>query len=204
MYPLLKNTVNELKNSFTEIPSERKILLDDIAEKLGNWLKNRNEAPLIYICTHNSRRSQMAQIWMWLALKEAGLTHISVWSGGTEATAFHPNAQKAMSSAGFLIHDIGGQKVTVLSSDHDDPLVCDSALFTDFTKKLPEFAAIMTCDDADHNCPFVPGASLRISQTYTDPKWSDNSDETEKVYFTTSLMIGREQFYITQQLQNFL
>lgn len=204
MYSQLQQTVDELKNSFTEISSERKMLLDDIAQQLGNWLKNRTEAHLIYICTHNSRRSQMAQIWMWLALKEAGFNHISVWSGGTEATTFHPNAQNAIESAGFFLKTASDSNIEVRFSDLGEPLICDSAVFTDFTEKLSEFAAIMTCDDADQKCPFVPGASLRISQTYTDPKWSDNSEKTEQVYAETSRIIGREQFYITQQLQTML
>ena len=201
MYPELEQTVYDLKNSFTEIPAERKVLLDQIAKQLAQWLNNKHKAHLIYICTHNSRRSQMAQVWMWLALKEAGLTHISVWSAGTEATAFHPNAQKALRSAGFSVNPLSDHTVEVRSSDHEESLVCDSAVFSDFSNQLPEFAAIMTCGDADENCPFVPGASLRISQTYTDPKWSDNSDKSEEVYSETCRIIGREQLYITQQLQ---
>ena len=56
----------------------------------------------------------------------------------------------------------------------------------------------MTCSDADENCPFIPGAEMRLPLTYEDPKEADDKPEERAVYDERVRQIGREIFYAMQ------
>ena len=78
----------------------------------------------------------------------------------------------------FLIKPINDEKNTTYHIFHDDnenPTVCFSKTYDNATNPQKEFAAIMTCSDAEENCPFIPGVELRIGTTYDDPKEFDNT-----------------------------
>lgn len=66
-------------------------------------MKAGEKAELIFICTHNSRRSHIAQVWAQTAATYYNVPNVVAYSGGTEATAFNPRAVKAMEEAGFKI-----------------------------------------------------------------------------------------------------
>jgi arsenate reductase len=59
----------------------------------------------------------------------------------------------------------------------------------------------MTCSEAEQNCPFVPGAELRVSTTYEDPKIFDGTKEQDEKYIERSLQIARENLYIFSNIQ---
>src|SRR5690606_27914676 len=59
-----------------------------------------------------------------------------------------------------------------------------------------EFAAIMNCSEADQACPFVPGAVLRISLPYEDPKLAVVTPDEAARYDERAQQIGREMFYL--------
>lgn len=86
-----------------QIPAERKRVIETLAEFVRNKVKADQQVRLTFICTHNSRRSHMAQLWTQAASWYYGIPNVRCFSGGTEATAFNPRAVEALREAGFSI-----------------------------------------------------------------------------------------------------
>lgn len=198
MYSKLKTYISGLESEFGSIPSGRKEKLSEVAEYIQSKLDESKTAKLNFICTHNSRRSHLAQIWTAVAANHYGVENIETYSGGTEATAFNPRAVAALERAGFEIENPGGEnpKYQVRFDDPSEPMICFSKTFDDSANPEKDFAAIMTCSDADENCPFVPGAEFRKPITYHDPKESDGTDQETKFYDKRCMQIGSEMFYM--------
>ncbi len=168
--------------------------------KLANYVNEKQKGQPIalnFICTHNSRRSHLGQIWAAVAAAFYGLDHINTFSGGTEATAFNPRAVAAMIRAGFKIENPGGENphYQVTYGAGGPPLECFSKVYDDPFNPRDNFAAIMTCSDADENCPIIPGAEMRLALTYEDPKAADDTPEEAQRYDERVRQIGREIFY---------
>lgn len=192
----LSSFVEGLIAEADQIPLERQKLL----EKLANYVTGRSAAERIalnFICTHNSRRSHLAQIWAAVAAYYYNLPTVQTFSGGTEATAFNPRAVAAMERAGFQIQSGKGDNPVyeVRYADEGEPLHCFSKVYDHPTNPSSGFAAIMTCSDADENCPFIPGVDLRLALTYEDPKVADNTPAEAERYDERVRQIGREIFY---------
>lgn len=136
-------------------------------------------------------------IWAAVAARHFGLGKVVTYSGGTEATAFNPRAVAALQRAGFDVENPGGDNPPYLVSYADDlpPLVCFSKRYDHPANAAPAFAAIMTCSDADENCPFIPGAELRLPLTYEDPKIADDTPAEAERYDERVAQIGREVLY---------
>lgn len=169
--------------------SEEEHALSTEAERIAAYISEKVEsgksAKLIFICTHNSRRSHMAMLWAAACSAHYGFRQVvEVYSGGTESTAFYPLAVKAMENAGWsgkkamTVPDIDAVNAAnpayIMSfSEENPPLICFSKHFTDEPNPRREFAAVMVCSDADKGCPLVPGAEARFSLPYKDPKAFD-------------------------------
>lgn len=198
MFSDLEKYIKNLESYFDSIPSERKERLEKLADYIKSKIDNSQTAKLNFICTHNSRRSHLAQIWTATAAHRYGIDNIETYSGGTEATAFNPRAVAAIGRAGFKVENPGGEnpKYKVSFDEESEPMVCFSKKFDDNFNPDKNFAAIMTCSDADENCPFVPGAEFRISITYRDPKESDGTELEKEIYDQRCLQIASEMFYM--------
>lgn len=198
MYKKLEATIKELKQGFDTISSDRKELLAEVADFIKKELDEEGNVKLNFICTHNSRRSHLAQIWTQTAAAQYGIDGVKTYSGGTEATAFNPNAVAAVERAGFMVDTPGGDNPTydVRFSEDADPMICFSKTFDDSANPSKDFAAIMTCSDADDNCPFVPGATFRKPVTYRDPKEADGTGREKEIYDERCRQIGTEMFYL--------
>ncbi len=183
------------------IPPARQQALAKLASYISDKEKGESIA-LNFICTHNSRRSHLAQIWAAVAAAFYGLTAIQTFSGGTEATAFNPRAVAAMVRAGFKIENPGGENphYQVSYAEGVSPLECFSKVYDDPFNPSANFAAIMTCSDADENCPFIPGTEMRLALTYEDPKAADDTPEEAHRYDERVKQIGREIFYAMRLL----
>ena len=199
MYPVIKTYIDSLTKEFLSIPEKRK----DILEKITNYIVKKQATGsainLVYICTHNSRRSHFGQVWAHVAASYYGIKNVSTFSGGTEATAFNSNAINALKRIGFNIKAIDTKKNTTYHVFHDDnqaPSVCFSKTYDDATNPQKEFAAIMTCSDAEENCPFIPGVELRIATTYNDPKAFDNTHQQDAKYDERCKQIALETLYV--------
>lgn len=198
MYKKLQKTIKELKQSFDEIPSGRKAKLGKVAGFIREELEESGRVKLNFICTHNSRRSHLAQLWTQTAAEEYGIDNVETFSGGTEATAFNPRAVAAVERVGFEVENPGGEnpKYKIRFSKDAEPMICYSKTFDDPVNPTNGFAAIMTCSDADENCPFVPGTKFRTPITYRDPKESDGSDKEKEIYDERCRQIGTEMLYM--------
>lgn len=194
----VETKIVQLKDSFELIPNERKELLNQFAQYISSKLKEKKEINLIFICTHNSRRSHISQIWAQTAAEYYGIENIKCYSGGTEATAFNPRAVKALQKSGFKIEkkdDSNNPVYIVYYSDDKEPVKCFSKVYSDSFNPQKHFAAIMTCSDADENCPVVFGAEKRFPIRYDDPKEFDNTDLEEIKYNERVEQIGIELLY---------
>jgi arsenate reductase (thioredoxin) len=196
--PVLDLLIDQLLEDSGRIPDERLRILDSLSGHIRNQLKGKDPVRLNFICTHNSRRSQISQIWAHTAATAFQIPRIETGSGGTEATAFHPNAVRAMRTLGFRIaqpapHENPENPLYHVSMGTGTPdLVCRSKRFEEAFPNAATFLAVMTCSDADQNCPVVPGALARIPLTYEDPKSSDGSGREQQEYLKTAVEIGRE------------
>ena len=198
----VKNLCDQLSQQFESISSDRKVLLEKISSYIQQKKDDSSPIQLIYVCTHNSRRSHFGQIWGAVAAEYYGVNNVSTFSGGTESTAFNPNAIHALNGLGFDITttdlssnpkyevDFGGSKASI----------CFSKVYDDASNPTSNFAAIMTCDDAEENCPFIPGVELRIGTTYEDPKAFDGTELQEEKYIERSLKIGLETLYVFSKI----
>src|SRR6056297_401940 len=202
MYSKLKKTISELTQGFSSISEERKQTLQEVAKYISKDLNEKDSVKLNFICTHNSRRSHLAQIWTQTASNYYEIEGVETYSGGTEATAFNPRAVAAIERAGFHVKNPVGEnpRYEVKFSEDAEPMICFSKKFNDSENPEKNFAAIMTCSEADENCPFVPGTSFRKAVTYRDPKESDGTDHEKETYDERCRQIGTEMFYMMSQV----
>jgi len=203
MYSKLKKTISDLTQNFDSIPNERKETLKEVAQYISEELDKKGKVKLNFICTHNSRRSHLAQIWTQTAAYYYDIGGVQTYSGGTEATAFNPRAVAAVERAGFHVNSPVGEnpRYEVKVSEDAKPMICFSKKFDDPENPEKNFAAIMTCSDADENCPFVPGTDFRKAVTYRDPKESDGTDREKEIYDARCRQIGTEMFYMMSLVQ---
>ena len=185
----------------SDIPAERKVLLDEMATYLQEKIVTGKEIHLNFICTHNSRRSQFSQIWAQTAAAYFGI-NAYCYSGGVEVTAFNPRAVAAIQRDGFKVVKKEGENPVyfVLYSEKEEPIVTFSKVVDDAINATKEFAAVMTCDHADENCPFIPGAERRFPLRFEDPKAFDGTTLEEKMYSKRSHQIGAELFYLFEKV----
>jgi arsenate reductase len=195
--PIVKN-IQQFINEFDQIPAERKRMLRGLALFVKDKINAGENAELIFICTHNSRRSHISQIWAQTAAAYYNVPNVMAYSGGTEATAFNPRAVKALQHAGFGITKIteGTNPVYQVKFAGDAPaLNVFSKKYEDGENPQKEFAAVMTCSHADQHCPAVAGASIRISLPFDDPKDFDDTPLEAARYAERVHQIGREILY---------
>jgi len=194
----IEKKISELLKMGNGIRAERKKLLKSFADYIPKRINKEKEVNLIFICTHNSRRSHMAQIWAQTAAEYYNIPNIKCYSGGTEATAFNPSAVKAVRNVGFKVEkqdETENPIYLVYYSDEKKPLKNFSKVYNDRFNPQKKFAAIMTCSDADKNCPVVFGAEARFPIRYNDPKEFDGTDEEELKYRERFEQIGIEMLF---------
>lgn len=199
MLPQLQETISQVQKR--TVPEDRKESLKPLIDYIEACIKNSEDIKLNFICTHNSRRSQFAQIWA----QTAGAYHnipVSCYSGGMEVTAFNERAVASIKRSGFRVTAKGTKNPTyfIFFSDDHDPISTFSKKFDDPVNTIEGFAAIMTCAHADETCPFIPNASVRISLHYEDPKAYDDKPEEAEKYDERSMQIASEMFYVFSQL----
>jgi hypothetical protein len=199
LFPKLFSYCNNLSSEFVQIPEERKAELKDIADFIVEQRKDHKPANLLFVCTSNSRRSHMAQVWAQIASFYYNIDSVYTFSGGTEQTLVNINAIDALNRTGIEIYSNsqGDNPLRYIRvSNKINPWVIFSKKYTDSTNPKNNFAAIMVCTEADKSCPFVEGAEARVGLPYQDPKEFDNSPLKEAKYDERCRQIAREMFYI--------
>jgi len=208
LYPSLQTHVDTfLEGGQPEtIDQDRLFGFEPLADWIAEQQRKGRPAHLLFVCTHNSRRSQMAQAWAQAAALRLGLDQVATWSGGTEATAFNPRAVHALRGHGFRLEPTGevageGNVVYELAYGPDLNDRAFSKIYSDPFNPAEGFAAVMVCSSADASCPYVEGADLRVSVPYLDPKASDGTPEEEATYAAKSQEIGREMAWLMAQVE---
>lgn len=200
----IQRYLEERSMEFDRISPERAVLLMRLAQHVHRELAEHDRARLVFICTHNSRRSQIAQLCCAAAATQVGVAGVETFSGGTEGTAFHPSAVAALVRAGFAIERTTEGENPVHHARFTEglpPAVCFSKRFDDPPNPTEGFAAVMTCTEADGACPAVPGASARFALPYDDPKASDGGPEEAETYDERCRQIAREMLYAFSQVR---
>lgn len=194
----IKNLCDQLSQKFDSISNDRKVLLERISGYIQQKKDKGLPIQLIYVCTHNSRRSHFGQIWAAVAAEYFGIKEVKTYSGGTEATAFNPNAIYALKEFGFEIttNDNSINPTYLVEYGGGNSCICFSKVYDNESNPSTNFAAIMTCGDAEENCPFIPGVELRIGTTYEDPKAFDGTELQNEKYMERALHIGLETMYV--------
>ena len=202
MNTALQAYINSLKKDVDTIPKERKERLCELSDFIWTKLKNGDPAKLTFICTHNSRRSQFCQIWLEVLGYYLGMEHLQSFSGGTEVTAFNFRAIEALKRVGFKVENPGGDNphYKIYYDKEIKPVECYSKKFDDPANPTKDFAAIMTCSEANQNCPFVPGASYRKAIPYRDPKEADGTKKEQQVYDERCHQIAAELYYMLSRV----
>lgn len=198
-FPELQHFIQQVER--VEPSAERRALLDPIIAYGRQCRDEKRTFRLQFICTHNSRRSQMAQAWAFVFAQKwqvACTTH----SGGTEATACHPNTLEALRQAGFKLEmQVGANPHQLLFwAPQAQPLALWSKLYTDAANPQQGFAAVMTCTQAEESCPFIPQAEKRFPLYYDDPKAFDGSAREIEAYQACSRQIASEMNYLFKNL----
>jgi arsenate reductase (thioredoxin) len=204
IYSSLQSKIKQFETEYSQIPEERMQILKQLASYVEKNLKAEEPIKLNFICTHNSRRSHISQLWAQAAAAYYGIADVQCYSGGTEATAFNPRAVKAMQDAGFHItkvKDGDNPFYECRFNNSANPVIAFSKTYSDPFNPDKNFAAIMTCSHADEHCPLVIGASARIAITYDDPKEFDGTPLETQKYAERVHQIGREIFYAFSQVK---
>jgi protein-tyrosine phosphatase/arsenate reductase len=204
MFDKIKIHCDQLVKQFDQISPERKALLERITSYIQEKREHEEPVNLVYICTHNSRRSHFGQVWAAVAAAYYGFTNVKTFSGGTEATAFNPNAIEALKKTGFeVIRETEGSNPEYkVQFGKNEFTKCFSKVYDNEVNPKSNFVAIMTCSDAEENCPFIPGVELRIGTTYDDPKAFDGTPIQYEKYVERSNQIALECLYVFSRIPN--
>ena len=201
LFSQIEKLIKELNPQ--SISDERKAILQPLTDFIQSKVSNHQEIRINFICTHNSRRSHLSQVWAQTMANYFNIKNVFCYSGGTEATALFPMVAKTLQNSGFQIKMISEGNNPVYSikyADNAHPIIGFSKKLDDDFNPKSEFAAIMTCDSANEACPFVPGAEKRIPITFEDPKVFDNTPQQAEKYKERSLQIATEMKYIFSKI----
>jgi len=185
-----------LKNRSISVATGRKEALHTLAEAIVSDVKKQAFANVTFICTHNSRRSQLAELMLSHLLKSKGILTIKCYSGGTEATAFNYRMVKALEDYGIPLLKYGPEENPLYVADDNQYLF--SKKYDDPFNPIKDFIAVTTCNHADENCPVIFGAQQRFHIAYKDPKHADDTAEESQVYSDKVIEIGAEMLIVAQ------
>ncbi len=189
--PRLREHADYLTTTFDLIDGPHR----EAGGELARWIASNYEPgkPLhvTVVCTGNSRRSILGSSMGNLAAAYYGMPEIRFHSGGTAPTAFNSRTVSALKAIGFAVEPTGSE------AERGEPKTANPVHrvswgegfeATEYSKHYGDkanphagFAALMVCSEADAGCPFVKGASLRVSMPYLDPRiYDDGAYESAK------------------------
>ena len=203
MFPKIKSTIDQV--SFETISEERKQVLAPLIQFIQSKVNNELTMRLNFICTHNSRRSHLSQVWAQTAAAYHNIENVFCYSGGTEATALFPKVAETLVNTGFEVKIIseGDNPIYAIKyNTNDHPVIRFSKSSEDDFNPQSEVAAILTCSQADGGCPFIAGAEKRIPITFDDPKAFDNTPLQTEKYQERSIQIATEFLYVFSQIKS--
>ncbi len=202
---LFKAIEEEIDNlDVSSIDKNRKALLQQLIDYIQVKINTSAVINLNFICTHNSRRSHLSQVWAQTLAHYYNIDNVFSYSGGTEATALFPSAAEALKTSGFKIEKLSNEDnpvYAILYSNIKHPIIGFSKTFDSIFNPSSQFVAIMTCDSANEACPVVSGSEIRIPLTFEDPKAFDNTPLQAEKYRERSVQIATELKYVFSNLK---
>lgn len=202
LFPALNNSLADLVQS--DIPLSRQEALQPLVDFIQLKIDESENVLINFICTHNSRRSHLAQIWAQAAACFYDVPKVACYSAGTEQTAVYPLVLDTLIRAGFEVDKTtkGDNPVYhIRYGRKESPVVAFSKKLDHSLNPKTAFAAVMTCTEADGECPYISGAEVRLPLTYEDPKLYDHTDRQQQKYFERSLQIAREMKYVFSKIK---
>ncbi len=202
---MMNEKINKVIGSFTweQISYERKNVLQGLVAYIQSKKDLGETIRLNFICTHNSRRSHLSQIWAQTMAYQYGIKNVYCYSGGTEATAMFPKVAETLIHQGFHIEKLSETDNPVYAvkfAQNEHPIICFSKAYQHEFNPKNNFAAVVTCNNADEACPIVFGAEARIPVKYNDPKAFDNTPQQTEKYAERSLEIAQEMAWVFSQI----
>ncbi len=199
MLKTIQETISNI--DISNIYIHRKNILDELALYITDKLSKKEKVRLNFICTHNSRRSILSQVWGHTFAQYFHLKDIYCYSGGTESTTVPNNTLKILEKLGFLVLPIKEDIFAVKYNKNGTPVIIFSKTYNNKFNPTDNFIAIMTCEDADKACPVVYGAERRFSLPYKDPKQFDTLPNVLEKYQKISIQIATEIFYLFSKIK---
>ena len=197
LFPEIETYLSGYNHS--EISENRKEVLQPLIDYIQSKVENKQPVRINFICTHNSRRSHLTQVWAQTMAHYFNIPNVTCYSSGTETTALFPKVAETLENTGFKVSKLSEGENPIYSikfADNEFPIIAFSKkLDNDFNPKNG-FAAVMTCSQADGACPFVVGAEKRIPITFEDPKAFDNTPQQNEKYLERSMQIANEMKYV--------
>ena len=201
MFDNLSKTIKVISEQV--VSPERQEILQPLIDFIQSKVSQGKTIRLNFICTHNSRRSHLSQIWAQTMAFHFGVKDVFCYSGGTEATAMFPKVAETLTNQGFAILKLSQESNPVYAvkyNENEPAIICFSKKFDDDFNPIREFAAIMTCSSADEGCPFIAGADVRLPIRYDDPKAFDGTDVMNVKYAERSLEIASEMYFVFSKI----
>ena len=184
------------------VPEDRVEVLTPLVDLIKSRIAQQKPVDLVFICTHNSRRSVLGQFWAQAMAHQKGLT-LRTYSGGTEATACNERTVAALIRAGVRVEGDMSQVNPQYQAFYDldqPPLVLYSKLYDAPELPQSDFVAVMTCASTDEGCTFIPGALVRLPIRYEDPKAFDNTPREADAYDECCAQIAAEMKFVFSSL----
>lgn len=197
--------IQQTLSSLPNVSEERKQVLQPLVSYIQEKLSNKEVINLNFICTHNSRRSHLSQVWAQTMAFYYQIPNVLSYSGGTEATAMNATVVDTLVGNGFRIQQLseGTNPIYAIKYAENTPSIIGfSKKYDDTFNPTSAFCAIMTCSQADEGCPFIAGADKRIPITYEDPKLYDGTSSEKEKYLERSLQIAAEMHYVFSTVKN--
>lgn len=201
--PKLSDTITLLLEQ-QNISEERKIVIQPLVDFIQEKTFKKLPVNINFICTHNSRRSHLSQVWAQVAAAHFQIQNVVCYSGGTEVTALFPKVVETFQDQGFSVIQISNEANPVYAikfGQNSSPIIAFSKKYDHPFNPSSTFAAVLTCSQADNGCPYIAGAEKRIPITFEDPKISDNTPQQKEIYSAISLQIASEMFYVFSQIK---
>lgn len=190
--------------NLAKISAERQAILQPLADYVAAKITYQQPINLTFICTHNSRRSHLGQVWAQVAAAYFGVENVYCFSGGTEATACNPRTIAAFERAGLKVTKTTESDNPVYEISFDDSsqsIIAFSKVYDQAPNPSRGFVAIMTCDHAEANCPYIPGAEKRLPIMYVDPKISDDTLAESTTYDARCRQIATEMKWVFDKVR---
>lgn len=205
LYPEIQAYLDQRASEIDNISPTRKSELQQLSNYVSQCINLGRQANLTFVCTHNSRRSHLTQIWAQIAAANFGINEVHTFSGGTEVTACNPRTVEALKRCGLRLSiddaTSSNPRYAAAFSDSEPRLICYSKIFNEAPNPSSNYCAIMTCSHADENCPVAIGCDLRLPIRYDDPKTSDDTPAEVATYDERCAQIAREMYYVMSMVK---